>query len=58
MKYKTVWCENAKEQQKAVESGKADALITVDLSIDDNFRSIAKFSPTPFYFATKKATAH
>ena len=57
MKYKTVWCENAKEQQKAVESGKADALITVDLSIDDNFRSIAKFSPTPFYFATTKGNS-
>lgn len=52
--YDIVWCENDVEQAEMVNSQKADALLTVNLSIPDNMRSIIKFSPVPFYFATTK----
>lgn len=52
--YEIVWCDNDDEQAKMVNTQKADALLTVNLSIPDNMRSIIKFSPVPFYFATTK----
>ena len=45
MKYKTVWCENAKEQQKAVESGKADALILSLIHISSHGGQCAFLKP-------------
>lgn len=52
--YEIVWCENDTEQREMVQSQQADALLTVNLSIPDDMRSIIKFSPVPFYFATTK----
>ncbi len=57
MSYKIVWCENGKDQYEAVREGSADGLVAVDLSLENDFRSIAKFSPTPFYFATTKGNS-
>lgn len=52
--YKTVWASSTAEQVELVESGKADALLSVDLALPTEYRAIAKFSPLPFYFATTK----
>lgn len=57
MSYKIIWCKDGLEQINAVREGKADGLVTVDLSLESDFRSIAKFSPTPFYFATTKGNS-
>lgn len=52
--YKIVWCEDDVEQYKKVNNGEADALLSIDLSLEASFRPITKFSPSPFYFATTK----
>lgn len=52
--YEIIWCDNDDVQAEKVSSQQADALLTVNLSIPDNMRSIIKFSPVPFYFATTK----
>ena len=54
IQYEIVWCERDGEQEERVYSGKADALLSVDVSLSQGFRPVAKFSPTPFYFATTK----
>lgn len=52
--YEIVWCDDDVDQAEKVNAQKADALLTVNLSIPDDMRSIIKFSPVPFYFATTK----
>ncbi len=52
--YEIIWCADEKERDQKVLSGEADALVSVDLSLDSSLRPVAKFSPTPFYFATTK----
>lgn len=52
--YNVVWCEDDVEQYEKVNSGEADALLSIDLTLNEPFRPVAKFSPTPFYFATTK----
>lgn len=52
--YEIVWCESGKEQYEKVMSGEADALIDKDVSLDNAFRPVAKYSPTPYYFAVTK----
>lgn len=56
--YEVVWCESGEEQEQIVREGKADALLSVNLGIADDMRSIVKFSPTPFYFATTKGNSY
>ncbi len=57
MNYEIVWCKDGYAQMQAVTDGKADGFLTVDLGLEGDFRSIAKFSPTPFYFATTKGNS-
>lgn len=57
IEYNIVWCKDGEEQIRAVNEGRADGILTVDLAIEENHRSIAKFSPSPFYFATKKGNS-
>lgn len=52
--YEVVWCEDDTEQYEKVNNGDADALLSIDLSLEGPFRPITKFSPSPFYFATTK----
>ena len=57
MNYEIVWCKDGNAQMQAVTDGKADGFLTVDVGLEGDFRSIAKFSPTPFYFATTKGNS-
>lgn len=52
--YTLIPCKTEEEQLAALESGKADALLSVDVNYIEGTRAIAKFSPNPFYFATTK----
>ena len=54
IRYEIVWCERGGGQEEKIYSGKADAMLSVDLSLPQGFRPVAKFSPIPFYFATTK----
>lgn len=54
IQYEAVWCEDDKEQFEKMESGEADAMLSIDLALPEEYRPIAKFSPMPFYFATTK----
>lgn len=55
--YEIVWCETDEEQYSKINSGEADALISVDVSLEGSFRPIAKYSPVPFYFAITKGNS-
>lgn len=52
--YSLVPCKTLQEQKNALQSGEADALLSVDIDYIAGTRPIAKFSPNPFYFATTK----
>ena len=52
--YTKVFCNSEDDLANAVTSGKADALLEVDLIANDHFNNIVKFSPDPFYFAVSK----
>lgn len=58
IEYEIVWCESYDEQIATIENGKADAILSVNLSLPSTMRSIIKFSPTPFYFATTKGNSY
>lgn len=49
-----VYCNSAEEQLFDLKSGAADVLLSVNLSLPSEVKSIANFSPQPFYFATTK----
>lgn len=49
-----VVCEDDLSQVDAVREGRADVLLNVSLNYLDGVRTIARFSPKPFYFATGK----
>lgn len=52
--YEIVWCQDDNDRNAKIESGEADVFVDIDLNIENKYRSIAKFAPTPFYFATTK----
>lgn len=47
-------CKTMEEQIQALKDGKADAMLNVSMNPRDGLRTIAKFSPKPFYFVTSK----
>lgn len=48
-------CSSGKEQIQALETGRADAILQMDVSVErTNYRVIARFSPKPFYFAVTR----
>lgn len=49
--YELVVCDSYDEMIQAVQSGQADAMIQSDISMTDGFRTIGRFSPSPYYFA-------
>lgn len=52
--YKKIDCETEEETLKAVSEGRADAVLQADISLQEGFRSIARFNPEPFYFLMSK----
>ena len=49
--YTLVEYPSQQEMIQAVLDGEADATLQVDISMEQNLRSIARFSPNPYYFA-------
>ncbi|MFQ6862198.1 MAG: diguanylate cyclase domain-containing protein [Beduini sp.] len=47
-------CENDVGQRQALSEGRADAMLDVSANPTNDLRTIATFSPRPFYFATTK----
>lgn len=52
--YTPVYYDDVYKQIEAVEKGEADAWISVDIGLEKGYRSIARFSPDPMYFAVSK----
>ena len=50
--YELVPCESSEEQMTALQENRADVILEVDLNIVPEQRTIAKFAPRPYYFAT------
>ncbi|MBC8569231.1 transporter substrate-binding domain-containing protein [Zongyangia hominis] len=49
-----ILCKSGEEQLHALKSGRADALLNTSLNLFPGVRTIAKFSPKPFYFIMSK----
>lgn len=49
-----VMCKSREEQMQALKDGRADAMLNSNLDYVEGVRSIAKFSPKPFYFIMPK----
>lgn len=52
-----VYCETSEEQVQAVREGRADVLLNSGMNYIEGMRTVAKFSPKPFYFATTKGNS-
>lgn len=59
IEYEMVYCQNGDEQRQALWDGRADAILDVDMNLEyrDGLRTVARFAPRPFYFATTKGNA-
>lgn len=49
-----VLCDTMEEQIAALRNGEADVLLNTSMNLVDGVRTIARFSPKPFYFAMSK----
>lgn len=54
IKYTPIYYDDVYKQIDAVEKGDADAWVSVDIGLEEGFRSVARFSPDPMYFAVSK----
>lgn len=52
--YESIMCETQQEAQEKIMNKEADAMIFVDVGMEEGFRSVAKFASDPYYFATTK----
>ena len=52
--YEVVEFPTITEALKGVRTGQADAILQVDMATMDDFRAIARFAPTPYYFVLYK----
>lgn len=52
--YNLIEFETYEELLEAIEDGSVDATVLVDISLPSGLKTIAKFTPDPFYFATTK----
>lgn len=52
--YEKVECETIKDCVMKVLEGEVDATIQTDISMVEGMRSVARFSPSPYYFAANK----
>ena len=52
--YELVEFDTYDELLEAIQDGRVDATILVDISLPPGVKTIAKFTPVPFYFATTK----
>lgn len=50
--YELVLCQSEQEVKQALKDGRADAMLDVDVNLQEDMHAIAKFSPRPYYFAT------
>lgn len=55
--YELIRCGTQEEQTAALKDGRADVLLDVDLNRQEGVRTIAKFAPQPYYFATTKGNS-
>ena len=53
----SVYCETSAEQVPAVREGRADVLLNSGMNYIEGMRTVAKFSPKPFYVATTKGNS-
>lgn len=49
-----VYCDSEKGQIQAMQDGSAEAMLNSSINYIENVKTIAKFSPKPFYFITGK----
>lgn len=56
--YELVYFDSYEEIFSAIDDGIIDATLQVDISLSENLRSIAKFSPSSYYFATTKGNQY
>lgn len=52
--FQTVNCDSGEDMFRAVEDGRADAVLQVDIAVSEGYRTIARFNPQPFYFVVSK----
>ena len=54
IEYELVLCRTDEERFAALAEGRADAILDVDMNWKEGLRTVAQFSPRPYYFVTTK----